>query len=67
MGEFANSTKVKILGYTICTLIAGLNAYLLYDTIGPIWLGAIISAMLAFAGWVHFIYKPRPVAPPATA
>lgn len=60
MGRFANPIWAKVVGYSICTVIAGLNAYLLYDTIGPIWLGAIALAMLAFALWVHFIYKPKP-------
>lgn len=51
----------------ICIAITGLNAYLLCGTIGLIWLGMIVGAMLAFAIWVHFIYKPRPVAPPTAA
>jgi len=67
MGVFANPRWVKFVGYAICTVIAGLNAYLLHDTIGPIWLGLIVAAMLGFALWVHFIYKPKPVAPPAAA
>ncbi|MCC6229878.1 MAG: Nramp family divalent metal transporter [Phycisphaerales bacterium] len=60
MGGFANPLWAKVVGYAICIVIAGLNAYLLYDNIGPIWLGVIAFAMLAFALWVHFIYKSRP-------
>lgn len=59
MGEFANPMWVKVAGYAICTLIAGLNAYLLYDTLGWAWLSLIVAAMVAFAIWVHFFYKPK--------
>jgi manganese transport protein len=31
MGEFANPLWVKIVGYTICTVIAGLNLSLLFQ------------------------------------
>ncbi len=58
MGPFVNSTAIKIVGYTVCTVIAALNVYLLYDTIGPLWMGLLMAAMLGFAGWAHFIYRP---------
>jgi manganese transport protein len=59
MGEFANGPLVKLTGYAIGVLIAGLNAYLLYETIGALWLGACVALMLAFAGWVRFFYRGR--------
>jgi manganese transport protein len=56
MGEFANPGWLKILGYAVAYLIAGLNVYLLYQTIGPLWLGLIAAVMMAFALWVKFFY-----------
>jgi manganese transport protein len=60
MGEFANPTWLKIIGYAVCTLIASLNIYLLYQTIGALWLGMMLMAVLAFAIWVCFFYKEKP-------
>jgi manganese transport protein len=60
MGEFANSLPVKIIGYSVCTLIAGLNIYLLYETIGAFWLGIVAAVMAAFAIWVMFFYRGKP-------
>lgn len=62
MGEFANSLPVKIIGYTICTIIAALNVYLLFKTIGPVWLGIIAAAMIGFTVWVTFFYKEQSTA-----
>lgn len=59
MGEFANNLPTKIVGYLVCTTIAALNIYLLYDTIGPMWLGAVVAVMLAFIIWVTFFYKGK--------
>ena len=62
MGEFANPLWVKLLGFAVCTLIAGLNIYLLWDTIGPLWLGVIAGAFALFAAYVAmFAKKPAPV------
>ncbi|MET3826899.1 NRAMP (natural resistance-associated macrophage protein)-like metal ion transporter [Sphingomonas sp. PvP055] len=58
MGEYANPLWVKLVGFTICTAIAGLNVYLLWETIGPIWVGLIGAAILGFAGYVRFVYRP---------
>ncbi|MBL8760518.1 MAG: Nramp family divalent metal transporter [Phycisphaerae bacterium] len=66
MGHFANPAWAKVLGYTICSVIAGLNVFLLWKYIGPLWLALIAAAMLGFAIWVKLIYKPKPVASPAT-
>ena len=60
MGEFANSLPVKIIGYAVCTVIAALNVYLLYQTIGPLWLGLLAAAMISFTAWVTFFYKEKP-------
>ena len=57
MGEYANPWWVKLLGYAICTVIAGLNVYLLWETIGPVWVCAGVAAMLGFAGWVRFGWR----------
>lgn len=59
MGIHVNKLWVKIVGFAICTLIAGLNVYLLYEEIGPMWLSLIASFGLLFALWVSFLYKPR--------
>ena len=59
MGEFANSRLVKVTGYFICTLIAGLNLSLLYQALGPRWMGLIVGVGLAFTAWVRFVYAPR--------
>jgi manganese transport protein len=59
MGEFANSTLVKIVGYTICTVIAGLNLSLLYQTLGPGWMALLVGVALAFTAWVRYIYPRR--------
>ena len=59
MGEFANSTAVKILGYAICSLIAGLNISLLWQTIGTGWMALLVSVAAAFTLWVRFVYPRR--------
>jgi len=57
MGPFANPLPVQIIGYGISTVIAVLNVYLLWSTIGPVWLGAIAAIMGAFVVWVRFGYR----------
>ncbi|BCM93168.1 divalent metal cation transporter MntH [Abditibacteriota bacterium] len=59
MGEFVNSWPTIIIGYTVCTVIAALNVYLLYETIGAIWLGLLAVIMFGFTGWVTFFYKEK--------
>lgn len=59
MGEFVNNLPTKIIGYAVCTVIAALNVYLLYDTIGLIWLLLILAAMIAFSVWARFFYKEK--------
>ncbi len=67
MGQFANSLPVKIIGYAVCTLIASLNVYLLYDNIGGGWLSLIAAAMIGFTVWVTFFYKEKPAVAPKTS
>lgn len=62
MGEFVNPMWVKVVGFLVCTLIAGLNVYLLWDTIGPLWVGAMVGAMLGFAAWVKLWYRAPEIA-----
>jgi manganese transport protein len=57
MGEFANPPWLKLVGYAVCTGIAALNLYLLYQTIGPVWLAVAVAVTLAFSAWVRFIYR----------
>lgn len=57
MGEFANSRRVKIVGYAVCILIAALNASLLLQAIGLRWMLVLVGATAAFAGWVKFFYR----------
>ncbi len=62
MGEFVNPLWVKITGFAVCTIIAGLNVYLLLDTIGALWVGVIGAAMAGFAAWV-WMYAKKPAEP----
>jgi manganese transport protein len=59
MGEFANPLWLKIVGYTVCTLIASLNLKLLWDTIGPMWFGVGVAIVAGFSCWVMFGYRER--------
>jgi manganese transport protein len=63
MGEFANALPLKIAGYAVCTLIASLNFYLLFETIGARWMSAIIAAAVLFTVWVTFFYREKPSVP----
>lgn len=62
MGEFANRLPIKIVGYGVCALISGLNLFLLWSTIGPVWVCAIVAVMIVFAAWVRFGYRAPAVA-----
>jgi manganese transport protein len=62
MGRFVNPPWIRVAGYAICSLIAGLNVYLLADTLGPWWTGAIIAAVALFAAWVRW-RSPNPRTP----
>jgi manganese transport protein len=66
MGEFANPLWLQSIGYAVCMLIAGLNLYLLYQTIGPFWLGLGVAVVLLFSLWVKFGYRVREPDAPAT-
>jgi manganese transport protein len=56
MGEFANSLLVKVVGYTICIVIASLNLYLLFQVLGAGWMALIVGVAASFAIWVRFFY-----------
>ena len=58
MREFVNPTPVKFIGYAICFLIAGLNVYLLIETIGVKWVALLLALALSFVGYVRCIYTP---------
>ncbi|MDX1931468.1 MAG: Nramp family divalent metal transporter [Capsulimonadales bacterium] len=57
MGEFANPLWLKIVGYLVCAIIAGLNLKLLLDTVGPAWFGLGLAIAVGFIVWVRFIYR----------
>ncbi|HXH61204.1 MAG TPA: Nramp family divalent metal transporter [Fimbriimonadaceae bacterium] len=60
MGPFVNSPFVKWIGYATALLILGLNAYLLYETVGVIWVLLSLIVVGAFAAYVRYVYKERP-------
>jgi manganese transport protein len=61
MGPFANPTWLKVVGYTVCTIIASLNLRLLYEEIGGVWMGVGVAVVLLFAAWVKWGWKePAP-------
>ncbi len=49
MGPFANPLWVGVVGWGISILIIALNVYLLWETIGPIWVAAMLAAIGVFA------------------
>jgi manganese transport protein len=53
MGAFANPPWVIGLGYAICTVIAALNVKLLWDKLGPVWVGVIAVIMVGYAIGVY--------------
>lgn len=59
MGEFANPLWLKIAGYMVSLLIAGLNAFLLWSVMGPFRFSALALVVMMFSGWVTFIYRTR--------
>ncbi|RYG74976.1 divalent metal cation transporter [bacterium] len=60
MGEFVNPLWMKIVGYMVCVTIAVLNISLLYQTLGPLWVGLIALVMGGFSLWVIFVYPDKP-------
>ncbi len=59
MGIFANPMWLKVVGYAICVLITGLNVKLLWDTLGPVWVGLGAFAVLAFAAYVTWGWSEK--------
>jgi manganese transport protein len=75
MGEFANPLWMKVVGYLVCCVIAGLNIYLLVQTAheylkvpGLIGLGVLTLAAVGFSLWVKYGYhEPAPEPAPTPA
>ncbi|MBI1333619.1 MAG: Mn(2+) uptake NRAMP transporter MntH [Armatimonadetes bacterium] len=59
MGNYANAPWAQVVGYVVVAAITALNVYLLYDTIGPMWLGAALAAVVAFILYVQYVYQPE--------
>ncbi len=55
MGEHASPLWLKLLAWAVCLTIAGLNIKLLFDALGPLYLGLLVFVGLAFATGVKFI------------
>lgn len=61
MGKYVNRAWMKYLGYFLATLIGGLNVYLLVETVGWGWVAAGMMVAGAFAAWVKWGYRPKPI------
>lgn len=59
MGEFVNPLWLKLLGYSVCTLIAGLNLKLLFDSIGAFWFMVSVGVVASFILWLRFLYPKK--------
>jgi manganese transport protein len=57
MGEFANPRWVKVVGYSIGTFIASLNAWLLVQAIGLAWMGVVVGVALGITVWIRWFYR----------
>jgi manganese transport protein len=55
MGEHASPLWLKTLAWAVCLIIAGLNVKLLFDALGPLYLGLLVFVGLIFATGVKFI------------
>jgi manganese transport protein len=53
MGRFVNPMWVKVVGWTICAVISGLNIYLLWEELGPWW---VVGGALVMAGYGVFVW-----------
>ena len=61
MGRFASQKWAVILGYTLATVITGLNIYVLWEQIGPLGVITLAALFAGFTVWIR-TRKPRPVA-----
>ena len=59
MGRFVNPMWVKVVGWTICAVISGLNIYLLWDVLGPMWVIGGAAVMLGYGVFVWWWTKGR--------
>lgn len=57
MGEFANPTWMKVVGFLVCTAIAALNLKLLWEQIPTPWFLGLLGFGILFTLWVVFIYR----------
>jgi manganese transport protein len=57
MGGYVNPLWLKVMGYAVCVVIAALNIYLLYQTVGVLWVGVGIVLVAGFFAWVKLFYK----------
>ncbi len=62
MGDHVNPTWMAVLGFGVATLISALNIYLLYQTLGGLWVGLMVGSVVLFSLWVKYGYKGRPAA-----
>lgn len=67
MGDFVNPAWMTGVGYLVCTVIATLNLYLLYQTIGGTWLGVAVAVVALFSLWVKFGYRGTGPSDPGVA
>jgi len=59
MGEFVNGTLTRLTGYAVCTLIAGLNLALLWQTLGTGWFALLVAVGVGFVLWERYVYRGR--------
>ncbi|MEO6908085.1 MAG: divalent metal cation transporter, partial [Abditibacteriaceae bacterium] len=59
MGEFVNPLWLKIVGYSICVVIAVLNVYLLVTTINYLWVIGFTVVGGLFSIWVMYFYHEK--------
>ena len=53
MGEHASPLWLSLIAWAVCLVIAALNIKLLFDSLGALWLGVIVAAVVGFVLWVR--------------
>ena len=53
MGEHASPKWLSLIAWAVCLVIAALNVKLLFDSLGALWLGVIVAAVVGFVLWVR--------------
>jgi len=59
MRDFVNPLWMTILSVLAASIVIGLNLYLVWERLGPVFLISILGAVTLFAVWVRFGYKER--------